>query len=81
MDYDKARVQEWLDQYWGPPRKCAVCQNDAWILMDRIWELREFRTGPNALPVIALMCNVCGHTVFFNAIAVRAVKRPDGEEI
>ena len=87
MDYDKEKALEWINTYWQPPRSCPVCGDSAWVLMERVWELREFRggtltAGPGhpVLPMIAVMCNVCGHTVLFNAIAARAVERPTRQE-
>lgn len=88
MDFDKQKVKQWIEEYWTAPRECPICEADDWILMDKVWELREFHRVPFALggpdrpivlPVIALMCNVCGYTIFFNAIAVRAVSRPASE--
>jgi hypothetical protein len=55
--------------------------------MEKVWEFREFQGGDFAigggqpvLPIVALMCNVCGHTIFFNAIAVKAVQRSNSQE-
>ena len=87
MEFDKAEVQQWLDRYWKGPHHCPICNSEAWLLMEKVWELREFQSGnlvigggQPVLPVVALMCNVCGYTVFFNAIAVRAVSRPASRE-
>jgi hypothetical protein len=79
MNIDKEKVSEWIESHWTAPRNCTVCQSDDWIVLEKVWELREFQGGP-VLPVIALMCNVCGHTIFFNAIAVRAVSREGQNE-
>jgi hypothetical protein len=55
-------------------------------LFDNVWELREFQGGglvvggSPILPVVALMCNVCGHTILFNAFAVKAIERPQEKE-
>ena len=85
MEYDKKKVWEWITSYWKPPRSCEVCGSDQWLLLDNVWELRRFEGGGLSvggaplLPVVALMCNVCGHTLFFNAIAVRAVSKDNPE--
>jgi rubrerythrin len=87
MDFDKEKVKEWIDTYWKPPRRCPVCGEDKWLLMDKVWELREFHGGGIVLsdavviPVVVLMCNVCGHTVLFNAVAARALPRRTSEEV
>ena len=86
MRIDKAKVWEWINSYWTAPHNCPVCQNDDWMLFDEVWELGDFHgdirvIGHNAvLPVVALMCNVCGHTILFNAVAVRAVSKPISRE-
>jgi len=86
MDYDKAKVWEWITSYWTGARNCPVCESTDWVLLDKVWELREFHggslhvgSGP-ILPVVGLMCNVCGHTLFFNAIAARAVRKDESSE-
>ena len=88
MDFDKAKAKKWIDEYWTASRNCPICGEDNWLLLDKVWELGEYRALPPAiamwddaarrpvsLPVIALMCNVCGYTIFFNAIAVKAVAK------
>ena len=91
MDFDKEKVKQWLDTYWTSPRNCSICGEDNWLLLDKVWHLGEVPPRPpildawimeaqipppSTLPVVALMCNVCGHTVFFNAFAVKALEKP-----
>lgn len=87
MQFDREKVQQWLSGHWEGSHSCPICNNDAWLLMEKVWELREFqegglsiRMGQPVLPVVALMCNVCGYTIFFNAIAVKAVSGPASRE-
>jgi rubrerythrin len=91
MEYDKEKVRQWINEYTAAPQFCPVCNHSDWLLLDKVWELREFRAvpaaitaweaarSPSVLPVVALMCNVCGYTIFFNAFAVRAVSRPTSQ--
>jgi hypothetical protein len=80
-NFDKEKVHQWIQEYWTRKKDCQICGSDDWILMDNVWELRKFERGglvvgsSPLLPVVALMCNVCGQMVFFNAFAVRALKR------
>jgi hypothetical protein len=86
MDIDKRKVGQWLETHWTGSHRCPICQGSNWTLMDKAWELREFQGGSFViggqpiLPVVALMCNVCGYTILFNAIAVGAVERPAPQE-
>jgi hypothetical protein len=85
-EFNKEKAQEWISKYWTRPKECTVCGSDQWLLLDNVWELRKFERGTLViggspiLPVVALMCNVCGHLIFFNAIAVRAIAREELKE-
>jgi len=85
MDINKEKVWQWIDSHWTAPRNCPICESSDWLLLERVWELGEFdegavMSGRSRLPVVALMCNVCGYQIFFNAVAVGAVRRPGPEE-
>lgn len=61
---------------------CNVCHGKTWILNDTIFELREFLGGTLVLsskaivfPVVAVLCNGCGNTLFFNAIQLGLIKK------
>jgi rubredoxin len=79
MDIDKRAVDDWLDTYWAGSRICPICGSEDWITFEKAWECREFNrgnlvAGGPVLPLVAMMCNVCGHVLLFNAIAVRAIQ-------
>jgi hypothetical protein len=76
---------EKINTYWTGSEDCPICQHNDWLLMENVWGLIEFRennliVGGPVLPLVAVMCNVCGHTIFFNAFAVGALKRGDEDE-
>ena len=76
---DESKVIEWLEKHWKSPRACPICHNNNWSVSDKLWELREFRgshlvVGGPVVPLVAVTCQVCAHTVFFNAIAVGVVR-------
>jgi len=76
MEFNKEKAQEWIDKHWRHSRNCPICMHNNWLLMTKIWQLPQFhQEGDTNLPVISLMCNVCGYTIFFNAIAVGLVER------
>lgn len=64
-------------------KPCGACGSGKWKITDTVFELREFNQGglvvgggSQLLPVIALMCDVCGNTLLFNALILDLVERP-----
>jgi hypothetical protein len=84
--FNKAQAEGWIERIWTGSRKCQICESSDWILLHNVWELREYQGGGlvvgggSVLPVVAMMCNVCGHTLFFNAIAIRVIEKPETRE-
>ncbi len=74
MKLDMEKLKLWLNEVWDSPPTCPICQNEEWLWMEKIWELTEFRSNDKVLPVVASMCNICGHTIFFNAVVLELVK-------
>jgi hypothetical protein len=59
-------------------KKCWVCDSCDWIVMNRIFEMREFHgmgftVGGQVMPLVAVTCQTCGHVVVFNAIHVGVI--------
>lgn len=85
-EFNKEQADNWIREYWTGSKNCQVCQSNKWQFLESVWELRSFHGGDlvvgesPVLPVVAVMCNVCGHTLFFNAIAVRAVDKQGTRE-
>jgi hypothetical protein len=70
---DAARAIKYLQSTWKNP--CPMCGAQAWGVNEFIYELREYKESavivgePSPiLPVIAVICNNCGNTIFVNAI-------------
>jgi len=85
MEFDRQKVVAWLNEQWGGPKVCPVCGHNDWAILERVWEAREYRkgglvVGGEILPLISIMCNVCGYTMMFNAIAVGLVERAEKKE-
>ena len=85
MDIDTRKVEEWLDDKWSGAKECPVCGNNAWNIVPHTYETREFKGGDlvlpgSVIPHVVVMCNVCGYTVLFNAIAVGVAERGAKEE-
>jgi len=60
---------------------CSLCKSKQWVLIERVFELREFQeSGPpgadnSILPVVPLVCSKCGNILFFNAIQLGFLKK------
>lgn len=95
---EKIAIREWLAKY-SPPggMLCQVCKNDSWGLAQELINLPVLIPGvpvPFSYPTypqIMIICDKCGHSVFFNAvvaglvpsdkITAADVKPSDGEEV
>jgi hypothetical protein len=53
-----------------------------WTISDTIYELREFFGGKftqstlsgRTFPVVPIVCNKCGNTIFLNAVSLNIIK-------
>ena len=69
----KKGVLDKLRQYKNDRSACDVCGADDWFVIDKVWAVMEAPDESNeknlaAIPVIAVMCNNCGHIHFLNSI-------------
>ena len=80
-DSDIRLIKDWVDSHWEGEPLCAICKNNNWTIGKTIAELRPFLKGKLSMggflyPAVIFSCNVCGYTLFFNAIQLGIVKRP-----
>lgn len=86
MEVDRKKLVAWLEKRWKGPTLCPVCGHNDCNVPDRVFEAREFfggglMVGPGKLlPFVSIMCNFCGHTLLFNAIALDIVEPPQKAE-
>jgi 5-methylcytosine-specific restriction endonuclease McrA len=87
---EKARQREraanWIRDHWTVPAACALCGSNNWQIGD-VFSLSEHWTRPptvaeslmraETLPVFPVTCNVCGNTVFINALVSDVVDPGD----
>lgn len=76
------KVKNYLNEKWPEPQACVVCKKVDWSSSDKLFALKEY--GPehpllerSELPVIALVCNNCGNTMFFSAISLNLINGRD----
>lgn len=63
--------------------KCPICYEPATLqLLDEMFEIRESSNDPKKItlggkmiPIIVVVCNNCGYTMFFNAFTAGAITR------
>jgi len=88
MKLDKQQREEvlrYLGEKWKKPSQCPVCQHTDWGITETTFEIREFLGGSISVgggsitPIIVVTCDNCGNTLFFNAISLGIVKRPEKE--
>lgn len=65
---------------WNGKRECPICISPTVWSIGSLVEAKDFNEGnycPGAAvtPLVQVLCNTCGHTVFFNAIALGVVDR------
>lgn len=68
---------EYLQRKWGSAG-CPMCGGNEWNVSEKIFELREFSAGKRMvgesngaiLPVVPVICNNCGNTMFINALFI-----------
>lgn len=73
------KIASWLNKHWKGEKLCPICGNNNWNISQAVYELRTFHggglvVGGPVYPVIGIVCMVCGHTLFFNAIKLGFVK-------
>ncbi len=71
------KIITYLEDKWKG-RKCPMCNSNHWVISDIIYELREFRggnlnAGSPLYPVIPIICDNCGNTIFINALKAGAL--------
>ena len=74
-------ILKWLNHNWQGQKLCPICQKNNWNISDTVYEIREFQggglvVGGPVYPTIGVICNVCGHTLFFNALKLGIIKGP-----
>jgi len=84
-DKQKENLLKHFNKNWPEPNICPICKNDDWALSDTIFGIQEYNKGKfiiggSTMPLIPLVCKICGHTILFNAISIGIVE-PDKKEV
>ena len=74
-DEEKKQVESWIDNQVGDRRfVCSICNNSKWMVGNHLVAPPIYSTGFHlggpAYPQAMVICTVCAHTVFLNAVMV-----------
>lgn len=66
------KIQAWLNEKWGPTRKCAQCDASMWSVIQPVTLTLATDAGKArfdlGFPCIAVACGNCGNLVLVHAI-------------
>lgn len=76
---EKQKIINWLNQKQPTGFQCSVCNDRRWTVGDHVVsalvsEGGGIQIGGTNYPNVFLVCNNCGHTVYFNAVMLGVVK-------
>jgi hypothetical protein len=84
---DLEKLNAWLAQHSQlvGPMICPACRQSRWQAGGHVVELRPFHGGSMVLggpvyPMVFLMCQTCGHMVFFNAIITGVMEQGEKKD-
>lgn len=69
---DQQKVADWVNEHWKDEKTCTICKGTDWTIGPDI----VFVKSPTleSYPLVLLVCNQCGHTIFFNALIMGLVE-------
>jgi hypothetical protein len=64
-------------------RKCPICESENWGIAPTFAQLptrpqKVIQAPVRANPCVALICQTCGNTLFFNAIVMELLPKSEG---
>jgi len=76
---DIDQIAKWLNDNWVGKKLCPCCSVNDWTISDTVFEFRAFHggglvVGGSVYPAVGIVCNICGYTLFYNAIKIGIVK-------
>ena len=82
MSIDKQKFEERMKKIELKP--CKLCWKDNWKFVDKIFYLQEYVQDPDLMsnysyPVIPVVCEHCGNTLFVSAIIANLVNNSNSK--
>jgi len=76
-DESLKKFNDTLNEIWKN-QECPICKNKEFSTLSKVFELREFNggniivgEGNQIFPVVPVVCNHCGYSLFFNSIVIK----------
>lgn len=68
------------------PYSCPLCNDGQWIVTSEIFYLNEYFkdkvvVGAKSFPVLPIVCNKCGNTMFINALVANLIEDKPSKEV
>jgi hypothetical protein len=72
---DNQKIQRWWVQQWKAPVVCPVCKTSEWTQAPHVVNIPRHAVDAYVAdtinyPHIAVTCNSCAHSMFFNAVQI-----------
>lgn len=80
------KLRKFFDTHLSPPPDCPVCGQKHWAANDRVYEARDYLGGGisvgegRVMPFILVICQDCGYTMWFNAVAAGILESEKGKK-
>lgn len=79
----QAKINEKLNEVWKEQR-CDICGNSEWGTSSKLQQLVEYQSGESltarsVIPLVPIICTVCGNTRLFNAVILGIIDQATGE--
>lgn len=74
---EKEWINWWLKEKWTYDRNCPLCHSNSFKLADSTFVLTEpidddpAESSPPRLPVVPVICENCGYTIFISVGEIR----------
>ena len=73
-DADMKKVEDWLEHRWPSKNKCPLCTMETLRIEPHLTATplsgHHELIMTQAYPFVLVLCENCGHTIFFNAVTL-----------
>jgi len=84
-DAEKQDIRQKIEKLWvGSAKNCPICGSAKWIIASHLIAApivtagASINLGGPSYPVVQLISDPCGYTIYFNALALGVIKPSAG---